>query len=73
MRSDEKIVVTGVSGDVAFPFAEVLAVDNERSGLARFTHPGFRMLADQAGARPIVAAINSGGLDDVPTDLRGAP
>jgi nucleoside-diphosphate-sugar epimerase len=69
MLSDEKILVTGVSGDVAFPVAEALAVDNEVWGLARFTNPDSRTRTEQAGVRPFTVDIGGGRYDDLPTDF----
>ena len=39
MLSDEKILITGPAGQIAFPLAESLARDNEVWGIARFGNP----------------------------------
>ena len=69
MLSDEKILVTGVSGDVAYPLAKALAVDNEVWGIARFTDPATRTRAEEAGIHTIAADLGSGELHDVPSDV----
>lgn len=47
--SDQRILVTGVAGQIAFPLASALARDNEVWGLARFSEPGSRERVGQAG------------------------
>jgi nucleoside-diphosphate-sugar epimerase len=69
MLHDQKILVTGVSGDVAFPLAKALAATNEVWGLARFTDPASRARADDAGIRTVTADLGSGELDHVPNDF----
>jgi nucleoside-diphosphate-sugar epimerase len=68
MLSDEKILITGVTGAVAFPLARALAEHNEVCGLARFSDPAARARVEQAGITPVVADLGSGELDHVPDD-----
>ena len=49
MLSDEKILVTGPAGQIAFPLAESLARDNEVWGIARFGNPATRDEVEAAG------------------------
>lgn len=69
MISDEKILVSGVTGDVAFPLAAALAVDNEVWGMARFSDPDARRRVEEAGVRPVVADLGSDDLSAVPDDV----
>jgi nucleoside-diphosphate-sugar epimerase len=69
MLSDQRILITGVTGNVAFPVAKALAVHNEVLGLARFSDPTARARVEAAGIRPIVADLGSGDLSMVPTDV----
>jgi len=50
MLSDEKILVTGAAGQIAFPLVEFLAGDNEVWGVARFSKPELRTRLAQVGA-----------------------
>jgi nucleoside-diphosphate-sugar epimerase len=46
---DEKILITGPAGRIAFPLARALATENEVWGIARFSSPGTRESVEQAG------------------------
>lgn len=65
----EKILVTGVTGQIAFPIARKLAADNEVWGLARFNEPGDRERVAGEGIIPIACDISAGDLSGVPTDF----
>jgi nucleoside-diphosphate-sugar epimerase len=69
MLSGEKILVTGVTGVVAFPIAAKLAKDNEVWGLARFADGRARDRMAAAGIRPIAGDIGSGQFDGLPADF----
>lgn len=70
MPSDQRVLVTGVNGSVAFPIAEALARNNEVWGVSRFSDPSSRERVDAAGIRTIAADIATpGALDDVPDDF----
>ena len=70
MPSDTKLLVTGVTGSVAFPIAAALAADNEVWGLARFSDPESRERVEAAGIRPVAADIAApGALDGLPGDF----
>ena len=66
---DEKILVTGPAGQIAFPLAARLARDNEVWGIARFKEPKTRERVERAGihARAIDLADPSWG--DLPDDF----
>lgn len=66
---DEKILVTGPAGQIAFPLASRLAADNEVWGIARFADPKTRERVEKAGihARAIDLADPSWG--DLPDDF----
>ncbi len=64
----KKIVVTGVTGQIAFPMAEYLARDNEVYGVARFTAEGSRERVEKAGIRPFVSDLGDADYSGIPTD-----
>jgi nucleoside-diphosphate-sugar epimerase len=69
MLSGEKILITGVAGQIAFPLAEFLARDNEVWGLARFSAPGAREKVEAAGIRPLERDLADGNFEGVPEDF----
>jgi UDP-glucuronate 4-epimerase len=66
---NEKILITGVTGKIAFPIARALAQRNEVWGAARFTKPGDRVKLTTAGIRPLRVDMSSGDLSAVPEDF----
>ena len=64
----KKIVVTGVTGQVAAPVARALAKDNEVYGAARFTDAGAQAALEGAGVRCAKIDLAAGDLDSLPTD-----
>jgi nucleoside-diphosphate-sugar epimerase len=69
MLSDEKILVTGAPGAVAFPLARALAADNEVWGAARFSDPAARQRVEAAGITTRAVDVAGGALDDLPDDF----
>lgn len=69
MLSGEKILVTGVTGQIAFPIAQTLANNNEVWGLARYSRPDDRRRVSEAGITPVVSHIGDGDFSEVPTDF----
>src|SRR4051794_10415678 len=69
MLRDEKILITGVAGQIAFPMARFLARDNEVWGLARFTQPGSAERVEAIGVRTVQCDLAVGDLTKVPTDF----
>lgn len=47
---DQRVLVTGPAGQIAFPLVEHLARDNEVWGIARFSDPSTRERVDATGA-----------------------
>jgi len=64
----KKIVVTGVTGQIAFPMAEYLARDNEVWGVARFTAEGSKQRVEAAGIRTVVSDLGDADYSGIPTD-----
>ena len=65
----EKILVTGVAGQIAFPIASMLAAENEVWGLARFSRPDDRQRVRDAGITPVACDLGDGNFEGVPTDF----
>ncbi|NUU25370.1 MAG: NAD(P)-dependent oxidoreductase, partial [Streptomycetaceae bacterium] len=63
-----KIVVTGVTGQVAEPVAKLLARDNEVYGAARFTDDEARGRLEAAGVNCVRIDLASGDVADLPAD-----
>jgi nucleoside-diphosphate-sugar epimerase len=66
---NEKILITGATGKIAFPIARALAQRNEVWGAARFSKPGDRGKLTAAGIRPLQLDMSSGNLSAVPSDF----
>ncbi|RMD82814.1 MAG: NAD(P)-dependent oxidoreductase [Candidatus Dadabacteria bacterium] len=64
-----KILITGATGQVAWPILESLAGRNEVFALARFTDESNRQAVESLGAHPIVADLGSDEPLDLPQDL----
>lgn len=69
MLNGEKVLVTGVTGQIAFPIAKMLAAENEVWGLARFSRPGDRQRVSEAGVVPVPCNLGDGHFTGVPTDF----
>jgi nucleoside-diphosphate-sugar epimerase len=69
MITGAKILVTGASGQVAFPIAAWLARQNEVWGGARFLEETSRAPLEAAGITPIAIDLAAGDFDDVPDDF----
>lgn len=65
----EKILVTGVTGQIAFPIASTLAAENEVWGLARLSRPEERARLSEAGINPVACDLGDGDFTGVPTDF----
>jgi UDP-glucuronate 4-epimerase len=63
-----KIVVAGVTGQVAEPLARALARDNEVVGAARFNDSAARARLEKAGVRCVVVDMLDGEPDALPAD-----
>ena len=69
MLSDEKILITGPAGRIAFGLAQTLAGDNEVWGIARFGDPTAREEVQALGVTTRVVDISEGDFADLPTDF----
>lgn len=69
MLENQTILVTGVTGQVAFPVAKALAANNRVLALGRFGREGDRERVAAIGAEPIVGDMAAGAFDAVPQDL----
>jgi nucleoside-diphosphate-sugar epimerase len=66
---DSKILITGVTGQVATPVALALAADNEVWGIARFTDAAARTSLEQAGIRCEAVNLAAGDFTGLPSDF----
>jgi nucleoside-diphosphate-sugar epimerase len=66
---NEKILITGATGKIAFPIARALGKQNEVWGAARFSKPGDREKLSSAGIRPLQLDIASADFAAVPDDF----
>ena len=66
--SGRKIVVTGVTGQVAKPLAISLARDNEVYGAARFTDAAAREALEAAGVHCVTVDLAAGDVAALPDD-----
>jgi nucleoside-diphosphate-sugar epimerase len=69
MLSDEKILITGPAGKIAFGLAESLAADNEVWGISRFSDPTTRARVDALGVTTRAVDLEAGEFGDLPTDF----
>lgn len=67
--SGSKVLVTGVTGQVAMPLAIALTERCEVVGAARFTSEAKRAELEAAGVACVIADLESGELDAVPDDV----
>jgi nucleoside-diphosphate-sugar epimerase len=65
----EKILITGVTGQIALPLARFLALHNDVWGLARFTEAGSRQLVEDLGVNTVQCDLAEGDLSAVPNDF----
>ena len=69
MLSDEKILITGPAGRIAFGLARTLAGDNEVWGISRFGDPATRDEVEALGVTTRVVDIGDGDFSQLPTDF----
>jgi nucleoside-diphosphate-sugar epimerase len=65
----EKILLTGVTGKIAFPIARALAADNEVWGAARLRNPADRDRLSAAGVTPVAFDISTDDFATLPDDF----
>ena len=63
------VLVTGITGQVAFPVAKALEAENRVLALARYGREGDRERVAAIGAEPIVGDLAAGVFDGVPEDV----
>lgn len=66
---DSKILITGVTGQVAAPVAQALAADNEVWGIARFTDAAVRERLERTGVRCETINLVHGEFASLPSDF----
>ena len=69
MLEGQKILVTGVTGKIAFPIARALAANNEVWGAARLRGATDRDRLAGAGIHPVALDLSSGDLSSLPDDF----
>lgn len=69
MLTDEKILITGVTGKSVIPIAASLARTNEVWGVARFADPKQRERIEALGIKTVPVDLGSGQFGDLPTDF----
>ena len=69
MLTDQKILITGPAGQIAFPLAQFLATNNNVWGVARFGNEADRERVEDLGVHTIACDLASGDLSAIPTDF----
>ncbi len=65
---DRKVVITGVTGQVARPLAVALAANNEVYGAARFADPAAKEALEAAGVHCVPIDLAKGDVAGLPSD-----
>lgn len=69
MLKDKRLLMTGLTGQLAGSIARILAPHNEIYGLARYSKPGSREAVEALGITPLVCDYTTGHFDGVPDDF----
>jgi nucleoside-diphosphate-sugar epimerase len=69
MLGGSKVLITGHTGQIAFPVAQYLASRCELWGLARYSAPGSREATEKMGVKPVKGDFTTNELSEVPTDF----
>ncbi len=69
MLTNQRILITGPTGQVALPVTLALAEHNEVIGLARFSDPAARALLEAAGVTCIETNLAAGDFTSVPSEV----
>ena len=69
MLRDEKILLTGPAGQIAFPMADYLCKENDVWGIARFGDATSRERVDALGVTTRSCDIGRGEFDSLPSDF----
>jgi nucleoside-diphosphate-sugar epimerase len=68
--TDKRILVTGVTGQVAGPLsANLAAAGNTVFGTSRFADPAAREVVAATGVTPVAIDLETGSFDEIPDDL----
>jgi nucleoside-diphosphate-sugar epimerase len=66
---DQKILITGPAGQIAFPLARALARSNEVWGIARFSQPGSRERVESLGVTTRTVDLADPDFSALPSDF----
>jgi nucleoside-diphosphate-sugar epimerase len=69
MLDGEKVLITGVSGKIAFPIARALAGKNEVWGAARLRDPAQQAKLESAGIKPVPLDVAARDFSSLPDDF----
>jgi nucleoside-diphosphate-sugar epimerase len=69
LLTDEKILITGPAGNIAFGIAESLVGQNDVWGISRFSDPATRERVEGIGVTTRAIDISSGEFGDLPRDF----
>ena len=69
MLKNARLLMTGLTGQLAGSIAAILAPQNEIYGLARYSKPGSREAVEALGIIPLVCDYTSGDFTGVPDDF----
>ena len=69
MLKNARLLMTGLTGQLAGSIAAILAPHNEIYGLARYSKPGSKEAVEALGITPIVCDYTSGDFTGVPNDF----
>ena len=69
MLQDQKILITGMTGQIAFPMAAYLAEHNDVWGIARFSADGSREMVEAAGVHTEIVDMADGDFSMLPDDF----
>ena len=73
MLRDQKILITGPAGQIAFPIAESLSKENEVWGIARFNDRQSRERVEAVGVTTRVCDIATGDFSALPSGFTSRP
>ena len=69
MLKNARLLMTGLTGQLAGSIAAILAPHNEIYGLARYSKPGSKEAVEALGITPLVCDYTSGDFTGVPNDF----
>ncbi len=69
LLKDKKILITGLTGQVAYPVALAFAKNNDVWGLARFSNPDIKAKLEEKGVTCIKFDLAKPDFSEVPTDF----